>query len=66
MTGSEDLWLTLEVRNESLNPGTQLVHPTSLAKMAKVILAPGHLRIAEAVVDLSSKLVFICFLIYLG
>ena len=46
MTGSEDLWLTLEVRNESLNPGTQLVHPTSLAKMAKVILAPGHLRTA--------------------
>jgi hypothetical protein len=64
LTGGEDLWLALKLRNEALNPGTQLVHPTSLANMTDILLAPGHLRAAEAVVALSSTLVFISFLIY--
>ena len=42
------------------------MHPTSLAKMTDVILAPGHLNTAKALEDLSSTLDFICFLIYRG
>ena len=56
MTGGEDLWLAMNIGNEALNPGAQLVHPASFAKVAKVILAPGHLHTAEALVYLSSML----------
>jgi hypothetical protein len=50
LTGGEDLRLALNIGNEALNPGAQLVHSAPLAKVAKVILSPGHLHTAEALV----------------
>jgi hypothetical protein len=38
------------------------MHPTSLAKVLEVILAPVELIAAEALVDLSAKLDVISFL----
>ena len=58
--------MTLKVRNHPLNPTAQLVHPSALANMTDILLAPGHLRAAEAFVALSSTLVFIISLIYRG
>jgi hypothetical protein len=59
LTGGEDLWLTLKIGNEALNPSAQLMHSTPLAKVAKVILAPGYLHTAEALVDLISMIAVI-------
>ncbi len=62
MTGGEDLRLAMKNGNEALNPGTQLVHPAPIAKVTEVLLAPGHLRTAEALVDLILSLAVISFL----
>ena len=51
MTGGEDLWLTLKIRNEALNPGTQLVHPTSLVKVTLVSPPSLYMYTAVAVIE---------------
>ncbi len=56
MTGGEDLRLAKNIGNEALNPGAQLMHPAPIAKVTEVLLAPGHLRTAEALVDLIFRL----------
>ena len=52
------------MRNETLNPGTQLMHPTPFAKVSEVILAPVNLNATEAFADLFSKLAVISFLMH--
>ena len=46
----------MNIGNEALNPGAQLVHPAPIANVTEVLLAPGHLRTAEALVDLIFRL----------
>jgi hypothetical protein len=62
LTGGEDLWLAMDIGNEALNPGAQLMHPASIAKVTEVLLAPGHLSTAKALVDLIFRLAVISFL----
>ena len=42
----------MKLGNEALNPGAQLVHPTPIAKVSLVALAPFCLNATEAIVDL--------------
>jgi len=56
LDGGEDLWLAINIGNEALNPGAQLMHPAPIANVTEVLLAPGHLRTAEALVDLIFRL----------
>ena len=66
MAGGEDLRVASKIGNHPLNLGAQHVHPTYLAKVFEVILAPVKLTAAEALVDLSSKLDVITFLMLRG
>ena len=66
MAGGEDLSVASKIGNHPLNLGAQLVHPTSLANVFEVILVPVKLITAEALVDLSSKLDVINFLMLRG
>ena len=52
----------MKLGNEALNPGAQLVHTAPIANVTEVLLAPGHLSTAEALIDLSSKVAVISFL----
>ena len=51
MAGGEDLWLTLKIGNETLNPAAQLVHPTNLVKVALINPFCLYMKAAVAVVE---------------
>ena len=52
----------MDIGNEALNPGAQFMHPAPIAEVTEVLLAPGHLSTAEALVDLIFRLAVISFL----
>ena len=66
MAGGEDLSVASKIVNHPLNLVPQHMHPTSLAKVLEVILAPVELIAAEALVDLSTMLDVISFLMLRG
>ena len=51
MAGGEDLWVTLVIRNEALNPGTQLMNPTSFVKVTLISPSSLNMNTAEDVVE---------------
>ena len=60
MTVGEDLWLTLKIGNETLNPAAQLVHPTNLVNVPLISPFCLYMKAAVAVVEGS------LFITYLG
>ena len=51
LTGGEDLWMTLKVRNHPLNPNAQLVHPAALVKVTLISPPCLYMHSAIAVVE---------------